>query len=120
MFGASSVPLGVTTNTSGRCLRAIRSTSCPSRQGRASIRWIHGWSRVTPRARRPSTAATPSPAMTISRMVAPAIEPVMASSATQPATTPTMIVHRLLLRGESEARAGRRTASPCSLIPHRS
>ena len=42
MFGASKVPLGVTTNTSGRCRKASRSTSCPSRQGRASARCIHG------------------------------------------------------------------------------
>ena len=42
MFGASSAPLGVITNTSGRCRMATFSTSCPSRHGREAIRISHG------------------------------------------------------------------------------
>ena len=106
MLGASRVPLGVTTNTSDRCRRASRSTSCPSRQGRAAARCIHGWSLVTPRARRPNTATTPKAARTTSSMVAPVSEPVTASRITQHAATPPAIFHRFRLRGDSEARAG--------------
>ncbi len=119
MFGASRVPLGVTTNTSGRCFSAIRSTSWPSRHGRAAIRWIHGWSRVTPRARRPKKATTAKAARTMSSTVAPVTEPLTANMTTQATATPAAIFHRFRVRGGSEARAGRRIASPCSLIQHR-
>ena len=119
MFGASRVPLGVTTNTSGRCFSAIRSTSWPSRHGRAAIRWIHGWSRVTPRARRPKKATTAKAARTMSSTVAPVTEPLMANMTTQATATPAAIFHRFRVRGGSEARACRRIASPCSLIQHR-
>ena len=55
----------------------------------------------------------------MSSTVAPVTEPLMANRTTQATATPAAICHRFRLRGGSEARAGRRIASPCSLIQHR-
>ncbi len=117
--GASSAPFGVTTNTSGRCFSACCSTSWPSRHGRDETRWTHGWSRFTPRARRPKKAAAPSAARAIRKMKAPATEPVAIHRMIQTSTTPAAICHRRRLRGGMEARAGRRIASPRWFINHR-
>ena len=114
--GASSVPDGVTTNTSDTCRSACCSTSCPSRQGRDDIRCTQGWSRVTPSARSPNTAATTRAAITSRKMVAPRAEPVISSRTIQHTTTAATIFHRLRFRDGREIRPARRAAPPCSLI----
>ena len=63
-------------------------------------------------------ATTPKAARTISRIVAPVSEPVAAIRITQHSTAPPTIIHRFRFRGDSEARAGLRVTSPCSLIQH--
>ena len=108
MLGASSEPLGVTTNTSGRCRSATWSTSWPSRQGREPSCCTHGCSLVIPSARSPITPITPIAASTASSTAAPMAEPVTMSSTAQQATMPPATAQRLRLRG---ATGGRRPAS---------
>src|ERR1017187_2602883 len=72
-----------------------------------------------PEARRPPTAAAPSPARTTSSTVAETAEPVTTSRTPQHAGTPPMTAQRFRLGCRSGVRTGRRAASLPSVIEYR-